>query len=353
MRILILGGTGFFGPHLVEALLANKHEVTLFNRGRTNPQLFPDLEKLQGNRNPARDNGLKALEGRTWDVCVDNSGYFPRFVKASAELLAKQGLKQYVFISSVSAYSEAAMAKGTVDETSAVGTLPEGTEVDKIDRVTGENYGPMKALCEQAAEAAMPGHATNIRPGLIVGPGDTTDRYTYWPVRVDRGGEVLAPDCPEVGVQYIDVRNLADWTVKLIQDGHVGVYNALGPKYKLTWTAFLYACKAVTTSDARFTGVDEQFLLDNNVGPWMELPLWIPSEGKTDVQRASNEKAVSVGLTFRPAAVTAMDTLNWAKAQRPQDREWGAGLKPEKEQQVLAAWHAKKGHSPATTPSAR
>jgi 2'-hydroxyisoflavone reductase len=264
-------------------------------------------------------------------------------------MLAKQGIKQYVFISSVSVYSEEAMSKGTVDETSPVGKLPEGTEIDKIDRVTGENYGPMKALCEQAAEAAFPGRATNIRPGLIVGPGDSSDRYTYWPVRVDKGGEVLAPNCPETGVQYIDVRDLAEWTVKMIEDGHAGVYNALGPKHKHTWVAFLYACKAATTSDARFTWVDEQFLLDNGVGPWMELPLWIPSEGKTEVQRASNAKAVAVGLTFRPAAVTAMDTLKWAKAERG-EREWGAGMKPEKEQQVLAAWQAKKSDSPTTKP---
>ncbi len=341
MKILILGGTGFFGPHLVEAMLAKKHEVTLFNRGKTNPHLFPDLEKLHGDRDPNKGEGIKALDGRRFDACVDNSGYFPRAVKASAELLAKNDLKQYVFISSISAYAESAMEKGSVDETSPVGTISDPTVEDMGAQF--QNYGPLKALCEQAAEAAMPGRATNIRPGLIVGPGDTTDRYTYWPIRIDRGGEVLAPNCPNTGLQYIDVRDLAEWTVRMVEDGHVGIYNAVGPRYPLTWTAFLYGCKAATTSDARFTWIDESFLLEQEVGPWMELPVWIPSEGRTDVQRARNDKAVAVGLTFRPVAVTAMDTLAWSKSKWPEGRKkMRAGLTPEKEQKVLAAWRARK-----------
>ena len=350
MKVLVLGGTGFFGPHLVNSLLGSKHDVTLFNRGKTQPGLFPDLEKLHGDRDPRKEPGIKALEGRQWDVCVDNSGYVPRIVSASAELLAKQGLKQYVFISSISAYAEAAMEKGNVDETAPVATMDDPT-VEEMG-AQFQNYGPLKALSEQAAEKAMPGKTTNIRPGLIVGPGDPTDRYTYWPVRVDKGGEILAPNAPEVGVQYIDVRDLAEWTVKMIEDGHVGIYNAVGPKHKLTWPAFLYGCKAATTSDARFTWVDEPFLLEQGVGPWMELPLWIPSEGKTDAQRTSNDKAVAVGLTFRPSGVTALDTIKWFKEKWPKGREkWRAGLKPEKEQQVLKAWHEKKGDQPATKPS--
>jgi 2'-hydroxyisoflavone reductase len=337
MKILILGGTGFFGPHLVEAAQARNHEVTLFNRGKTRPKLFPDVEKLQGDRDPTKGEGLKALEGRTWDVCVDNSGYVPRIVSASAELLAKQGLKHYIFISSISAFSEGAMEKGPFDETAPVATMPDLT----VEEITGGTYGPLKALSEQAAEKAMPGRTTNIRPGLIVGPGDPTDRYTYWPVRLDRGGEVLAPNIPEVGVQYIDVRDLAEWTVKMAEEGHAGIYSAIGPRHKLTWQAFLYGCMASTTSDARLTWVDESFLLENEVGPWMELPLWIPSQGKTDVRQAVNDKAVAVGLTFRPAAATAMDTLHWVKEKRPKDRKWGAGLSPEKEQKVLRAWHEK------------
>jgi 2'-hydroxyisoflavone reductase len=350
MKVIVLGGTGFFGPHLVEALLAKRHEVTLFNRGKTNPQLFPNLEKLQGDRDPNKGEGIKALEGKRFDACIDNSGYFPRMVKASAETLAKNGLKQYVFISSISAIAEEAMEKGNVDETAPVAKLEDPT-VEEMG-AQFQYYGGLKALCEQAAEAAMPGKTTNIRPGLIVGPGDPTDRYTYWPVRIDRGGEVLAPNCPEAGVQYIDVRDLADWSVKMIEDGHVGIYNAVGPKHKLTWTAFLYGCKGATTSDARFTWVDEPFLLEQGVGPWMELPLWIPTEGKSDSNRVNNEKAISVGLTFRPAAVTAKDTIDWFKEKWPQGRDrWRAGLKPEKEQQVLAAWHAKQGTAPATKPS--
>lgn len=343
MKILILGGTGFFGPHLVEAALAGKHEVTLFNRGKTRAELFPELEKLRGDRDPKVGDGLKSLEGRTWDVWIDNSGYVPRIVSASAELAAKSGAKQYVFISSVSAFDEQAMAQGNADETAPVGKMADET-VEEMG-AQFENYGPLKALCEQAAEKAMPGRTTNIRPGLIVGPGDPTDRYTYWPVRIDKGGEVLAPNAPQSGIQYIDVRDLAQWTIKMVEDGHVGIYSALGPKSKLTWPAFLYGCLAATTSDARFTWVDESFLLEQGVGPWMELPLWIPSEGRPEGQSVNNAKAIAVGLSFRPVAVTAMDTLAWFKEKWPEGRRFrgGAGLKPDKEAAVLKAWHEKHG----------
>ena len=349
MKVLILGGTGFFGPHLVEALRAKRHEITLFNRGKTQPGLFPDIEKLHGDRDPKKEPGIKALEGRQWDACVDNSGYVPRIVGASAELLAKQGLKQYVFISSISAFDEKAMEKGNVDETAPVAKL-EDPAVEEMG-AQFQNYGGLKALCEQAAEKAMPGKTTNIRPGLIVGPGDPTDRYTYWPVRIDKGGEVLAPDARESGVQYIDVRDLAEWTVKMVEDGHVGIYNAVGPKYKLTWPAFLYGMKAGTTSDARFTWVEESFLIEQGVGPWMELPLWIPAEGNPNGHSSNNDKATGVGLTFRPVAVTAMDTIKWFKEKWPNGRDkWRAGLKAETEQQVLKAWHEKKGNA-TTKPS--
>jgi 2'-hydroxyisoflavone reductase len=250
------------------------------------------------------------------------------------------------------------MERGNVDESAPVATMADNT-VEEMG-AQFQNYGPLKALCEQAAEKAMPGRTTNIRPGLIVGPGDPTDRYTYWPVRIDRGGEVLVPNCPEAGVQYIDVRDLAEWTVRMVEDGHVGIYNATGPKHKLTWTAFVYGCKAVTSSDAHFTWVDEPFLLEQQVGPWMELPLWIPTEGRADSNRVNSDKAIAVGLTFRPTAVTAKDTLDWFKQKWPEGRRFrgGAGLKPDKEKTVLAAWHAKKGDvapatAPATSPSGR
>lgn len=342
MKLLILGGTGFLGPHIVEAALARQHTPTLFNRGRTNPKLFPDLEKLHGDRDPNRGEGIKALEGRQWDAAVDTSGYVPRIVKASAELLSKN-IKHYVFISTVSVYND--LSKSGTDETGSVGKLDDPT----TERVTGEAYGPLKALCEQAAEIAMPGRVANIRPGLIVGPGDPTDRFTYWPVRLDRGGEVLAPGDPEAPVQFIDARDLAEFIIKVIEDGHTGVYNALGPRHPFPMAAMLYGCKAVTTSDARLTWVEQDFLLQQGAGPWMELPLWVPNTPDTaGFSRVSNAKAVSVGMKFRPFAETAGDTLAWAKTLAA-DHKWGAGLDPEKEKRILEAWRASRA-KPSTQP---
>ena len=200
MDLLILGGTGFLGPHTVRAARSHGHKITLFNRGRTNPQLFPDLTHLRGDRDPKTGDGLQALTGRQWDAVIDTSGYVPRLVRASAELLAPN-VKQYVFISTISVYAD--FTKIGIVETDPLGTLDDET----VEKITAENQGPLKALCEQAAEAAMPGHVTNVRPGLIVGPGDPTDRFTYWPVRIEHGGEVLAPLPKDAPVQFIDVRD--------------------------------------------------------------------------------------------------------------------------------------------------
>jgi len=343
MKILVLGGTGFLGPHIVEAALARKHTPTLFNRGRTNPQLFPDLEKLHGDRDPQKGEGLKALQGRQWDAAIDTSGYVPRIAKASAELLA-QNVKQYVFISTVSVYSD--FSKPGVDESSPVGAL----ENPKTEQVTGQTYGPLKALCEQAVETAMPGKTTTIRPGLIVGPGDPTDRFTYWPARVDYGGEVLAPGNPDSPVQYIDARDLARFCIKVIEDGHVGIYNAMGPKSPLSMAAMLYGCKAVTTSDARFTWVSQDFLIEQHAAPWTELPLWLPDGSEmSGLSRVSNAKCVAVGLQFSPFADTARDTLAWFKSQTDFERHpWMAGLSGDKERKILDAW--KSQHPAATQP---
>jgi 2'-hydroxyisoflavone reductase len=335
MRLLILGGTGFLGPHIVEAALARKHVPTLFNRGRTNPGLFPDLEKLHGDRDPNKGDGLNALKGRQWDAVVDTSGYVPRIARASADLLAPN-VKQYVFISTVSVYGD--MSKPGVDEKSPVGTLDDPAS----EQVTNEGYGPLKALCEQAVEGVMPGRTTNIRPGLIVGPGDPTDRFTWWPARIDRGGEVLAPGNPEAPVQFIDARDLAQFILKCIEDGHAGVYNALGPKHPFPMAAMLYGCQAVTTSDAHLTWVEQDFLLKQGAGPWMELPLWVPDVGETaGFARVSNAKGLAVGLTFRPFADTARDTLAFAK-NLPADHKWGAGMAPAKEHAILSAWRERR-----------
>jgi len=327
--LLILGGTKFLGPAVVEAAKASGWTITLFNRGKTNPGLFPDLEKLQGDRL----SDLKSLEGRTWDAVVDTSGYFPREVRDSAGLLGKQGAKQYVYISSISAYKD--LAKPGIDETAPLAVLADPT----IENVSNGSYGGLKALCEQAAETAMPGNVTNIRPGLIVGPDDPTDRYTYWPVRIARGGEVLAPNTPADPVEFIDVRDLGIWIVKMIDTRTMGVFNATSAPIKVG--DMLDSCKSASGSDARFTWADSAFLEAQKVAAWSDLPVWTPPVGEdAGAGLVSNARAVAKGLTFRPIKVTAKDTLDWWKAL-PKERteKLKAGLTPERETAVLAAWH--------------
>ncbi len=341
MNLLILGGTAFLGPQLVEAAQQRGHTLTLFNRGRTNPSLFPDLEKLVGDRDPNKGEGLNALKGRSWDAVIDTSGYVPRVVRASAELLAPN-IKQYLFVSTISVFTD--LSKIGICEEDPVGILDDPT----TERVTGETYGPLKALCEQAAEAAMPGRTTSVRPTLIVGPGDTTDRFTYWPVRIDMGGEVLAPGPQEAPVQYIDVRDLAEFCIKLIEDGHSGIYNAAGPKGTLSFSELLYGCRAATSADVSFTWVSQEFLEEQKVGPWMEMAMWIPQAADSaGFSRVSNAKAISHGLAFRPLAETARDTLRWHQsAPERAGYVFGsdprrAGLKPDRELELLKLWHEK------------
>lgn len=334
--ILVLGGTGFLGPHFVRAALARGHKVTLFNRGKTNADLFPDLEKLQGDR---EKGDLASLEGRAFDCVVDNCGYVPAHVDATAKLFAKTA-KHYTFISSISVYPGFGQTADELDETAAVGTV-EDEKVEGIDTIRGSMpyYGPLKARCEAAAEAAMPGRVANIRPGLIVGPGDTTDRFTWWPVRVDRGGEVLAPGDPDGRIQMIDVRDLAAWMVHCLEERVVGVFNADGFAGRVSMAEFLHACKAATSTPVTFTWGSEEFLTEHEVGPWMAMPLWLPRAGNT---YAVNDKARAQGLTFRPLADTIRDTLHWAKAERG-DRPFArTGVKPEREQELLALLRDKR-----------
>jgi 2'-hydroxyisoflavone reductase len=337
-RILILGGTGFLGPQLVEVARARGHSVTLFNRGKTRPGLFPDVEKLQGDRDPNRDEGLKALQGRQWDAVIDTSGYVPRIVKASAELLAPN-VGHYVFVSSISVYED--MSKPGLDESAPVATMP-----DETSEAVREHYGALKALCEKAAEAAMPGRVTNIRPGLIVGPDDPTDRFTYWPVRVERGGEVLAPGDGSDPTQFIDARDLAAWMILAVERRHLGVYNATGPSQPLPMRGLLEACQKAGGNKATLTWVDTAFLEKQNVAPWGDMPVWIPSTGEGR-RGVSNAKAVALGMTFRPVEETVRDTLAWWKAQPPERQaKLRAGLSAEREREVLAAWHKEKGTPP-------
>jgi 2'-hydroxyisoflavone reductase len=330
-RILILGGTGFLGPALVDAARARGHVLTLFNRGKTRPTLFPDVEKLHGDR----DGNLEALRGRRWDAVIDNSGYVPRIVRASAELLAPS-VGQYLFVSSISVYRDD-IAPGS-DETAPVATLDDPTSED-----VRAGYGALKALCEQAAEQALPGRTAVVRPTLIVGPDDPTDRFTYWPVRLARGGEVLAPGDGEDPVQVIDVRDLAAWMVGLVERDVRGVFNAAGPKERLTMRAMLEACRAGTQARPKLTWVPADFLEAQKVAPWMDMPSWIPRGPDSGMTQVSNARAIAAGLGFRPVADTARDTLAWWKGQ-PEERraKLRAGLAAEREREVLAAWKARK-----------
>lgn len=323
MHVLILGGTVFLGRHIVEAALARGHDVTIFHRGQHEAD-FSDVEELHGDR----DGNLTALEGRRWDAVIDTSGYLPRVVQQSAELL-KDSVRHYTFISTLSVFAD--MGVIGINEETPVATL----ENESVEEITGETYGPLKALCEQVVEEIYPGRSLIIRPGLIVGPNDPTDRFTYWPHRIAQGGKVLAPDSPEHGTQVIDVRDLAEWTVRMVEDGRVGVYNATGPDYRLTFGHLFDACKRVSDSDATFTWLPEETLLERGAGPWMEVPLWVPSSEYAGFDSFDVRKAIAAGLTFRPIEDTVRATLAW-DATRPPDYELKAGMSRERERELLS-----------------
>jgi 2'-hydroxyisoflavone reductase len=332
MKLLIIGGTRFLGRALVETALQRGHTLTLFNRGQSNPDLFPEVEQLHGDRKTS----LEPLAGRTWDAVIDTCGYEPAVVSASARMLANV-VEHYTFVSSVSVYD--GLGKSKVDETSYLAQLPPG--VDPLAPFEMAHYGPLKALSEQAAEQAMPGRVFNLRPGLIVGPWDPTDRFTYWPVRVARGGEVLAPSRPDYPTEFIDVRDLSDWTVTMVEQRRTGPYNATGPRHPIPFSELLDLCRQASRSEARFTWVPEDFLLQQGIQPWSDLPLWIDETGpEGGIMETSIEKAVQEGLTFRPTLETVSDTLLWAKTRQP-DHTWRAGLTPEREAEVLAAYHVR------------
>jgi 2'-hydroxyisoflavone reductase len=341
MKILIIGGTVFLGRHLVLAALAHGHEVTLFNRGQREPLLFPEVEKLRGDRT----GRMEALRGRGWDAAIDTCGYVPGVVRASAELLAGF-IEHYTFISSISVYNDSTAS--VVDESTPVNPLTEKEVQDAADIKPagpiiaanyGEMYGGLKALCERAAEDAMPGRVLNVRAGLIVGPYDYSDRFTYWPTRLSRGGETLAPGQPLSPKQLIDVRDLSEWIVRMIEARGTGIFNATGPDYELTMKGILDECQRAIGSDARLTWVSDEFLLEAEVAPWSEMPLWMPEKhSRPAFSRTNCEKAIAAGLTFRPLAQTARDTLAW-DAGRPASVERHAGLQAEKEIQLLRAWH--------------
>jgi len=340
LKILILGGTGFTGPFQVRYAVARGHTVTVFNRGRRQADLPDSVEHLVGDRN----NDLKALEGREWDVVIDNPTTLPNWVRLSGKLL-KDACRQYVFISTISVYAD--NSKVGMDETTPV--LEYKDEADpfglELNQQTMRFYPELKALSEREAAYWFPGRATIIRPGLIVGPGDESDRFTYWPVRVDRGGEVLAPNTPNDATQIIDARDLAEWTVRMVEQGDVGVYNATGPEQPRPFGKMLNGIKSALGSNATFTWVPQEFLQEQKVRAWSDLPVWVPQGPDTaGFSTVSVAKALAKGLTYRPLDVTARDTLAYHKSRTPERQQnMRAGLKPEREAEVLSAWHA-AGH---------
>ncbi len=329
LEILVIGGTGHLGPATVEPAVARGHKVTLFNRGRTDPGLFSELEQIQGDRTKPDD--VAQLKGRKFDAVIDNVAYFPQHVSLVAEALAGN-VGQYMVISSVSVYPRFGMDADAVDESAAVAELKEKDP----KRITGENYGALKALCEQAAEKVFPGRCTQVRPGYIVGPRDRSDRFTYWPLRIARGGEILAPGEQDCEFQIVDVRDLGAWLVHLCETKAYGVFNAVGYRGRYSIEEMLHGGKCVLNEDARFTWVPDAFLKEHKVTSWGDLP-WTP---KTELGHIDNQRAIAAGLTFRPIADTIRDTYLWAKG-RPADYKPRAGLPAEREQAVLAAWHAR------------
>ena len=322
MRLLVLGGTRFLGRHVVEAALARGHEPTLFNRGRTAPGLFASIEQLRGER----DGDLAALRGRSWDAVVDTCGYLPRVVRRSAEAL-RDSAARYLFVSSISVYADASLAGQ--DEQSPRATLPHAGCED----VAG-HYGALKAACEDEVQRLYAERAILLRPGLIVGPFDPSGRFTYWVQRVARGGTVLAPPSPEYPVQFIDARDLASWTLDLLERGLSGAFNASGPAQRLTFGAFLDECRRVLNPGAGFVWPDARFLERHGVAPWTELPLYAGEDGR-GLNEVCLARALSAGLRLRPLGATCLDTARWAGAAALPD---GVGLAAGREAELLRDW---------------
>lgn len=328
MRVLILGGTRFVGRALVEAALERGDEVTLFNRGRSNPELFAgQVEQLIGDR----DGGLDALHEGRWDVAIDTCGYVPRVVRQSAQLL-KDKVEHYTFISSISVYRDP--APQGVDEHAELIEL-EDPEVEEVD---GQTYGGLKVLCERAVEASLPNRSLIVRAGLIVGPYDTTDRFTYWPWRVRQGGRILAPGSPDHPVQWVDVRDLARWVLKASEAKLKGSFNVTGPAQSTTMGSFLATLLRMQGQEAELTWLPESFLVEQHVSPWLHLPMWTGLEA-VGMARASNARALKAGLELRPLTQTAKETLAWFDAHRAKDKDaMSRSLSLEREQELLSFW---------------
>lgn len=324
MKILILGGTIFLGKHIVNSALRQGHEVTLFNRGIHNPDIFPGIEKLKGDRK----NNLEPLNGRSFDAVIDTCGYVPAVVRLSAEFL-KDKVKHYTFVSSISVYKD--FSETGMNENSETGRL----EDESVEDITGETYGPLKYLCEKVIEEVYVDKALIIRPGLISGEDDPSDRFTYWIHRISEGGRVLAPGPKEKNVQFIDVKDLADFIIRSVENKLSGTFNATGPDYKLTFEKFIEECKKVSGKDPEIVWADQRFLEEEKVIPYTELPLWLPDE-MDGGNNCDISKALSEGLKIRSLGQTIKDTLEFSLARK--DHSLKSGLKPERESELIDKW---------------
>ncbi len=342
MKILILGGTRFLGKALTEEALKRGHEITLFNRG-TNKEVFPEVEQLIGDRN----GDLSQLQGRKWDVVMDTCGFAPHQIKKIAAALGNN-IEHYTYISSISVYNDWIPLHITEDYPLQSMPAEKLKDVEEGTISPYEYYGALKVLCEREAEKHWPGRVLHVRAGQLVGPFDYTDRLPYWVQRAAQGGKVLVPGRPDRPVQLIDVKDIATWVFNMAENRKGGTFSVTGPDYELTIEELLNTCKAVTNSDAEFVWADEKFILDQNVQPWTEMPLWIPEnfplEGQTEAWKGSfyicPDKAIEAGLSFRPLADTIYDVYQWEKAR--QDAERKAGISREREQELLKAWFQEK-----------
>jgi 2'-hydroxyisoflavone reductase len=327
MRLLVLGGTKFLGRHVVDEALRRGHHVTMFNRGRTAPGLFPDAEEIHGDR----DGDLSALESGRWDAVIDTCGV-PRVVRASAEVLSGR-VEHYIFVSSESVY--AAHDTPGQDETAPLGSLDDPS----VEEITEDTYGPLKALCEEEVEGAFPGRSLSARFGLIVGAHDPTDRFTYWVRRVAAGGEVLVPGPPDAPLQVIDGRDGAAWLLSAAEPRTAGTYNVVGPQDPFTFGELVETCRAAANSKAHFTWVDPSFLLAQGVEPWSDLPLWLPGPEYAGFMRRDVGRAIREGLRFRPLADTVEDTLAWDSSRDVETLS--AGIGRNREAELLRGWRAR------------
>ncbi|MFI5229457.1 MAG: NAD-dependent epimerase/dehydratase family protein [Gemmatimonadales bacterium] len=351
LDLLILGGTGFTGPEQVEYAIARGHKVTLINRNQTRPNFFKGrVEQLIGDLN----GDMSALKGRKFDVVIDNPTTLPAWVRNVAQYM-QGNTKQYIFVSTLSVYPDNSVPGK--DESDGRTPLPAGLDPFTVppDKARS-HYGALKTVSEDEVQRLYPGMSTIIRPGLIVGPLDATDRFTYWPYRIDKGGEVLAPGNPTDPVQFIDSRDLAEWTIRNAENHTLGVFNAMGPSAPLSIAEMLYGIKAVTTAGAQFTWVPADFLAAQNIHPWRHMTVWMPPTGRNvGFHVRSNARAIAAGLTFRPLAVTAKDTLDWNRTRSAAELANLAvggtnGLDPAIEARVLAAWKAKQAGADAPKP---